>query len=134
MPGNAFQLFNGVLQNTFATVNLPTLVPGLFWNQSHLYSSGTLSVGGVLGDLNTDGIVNGQDISLAAAYWLHTGTNIPGDDNGDGIVNGQDISIIASHWLQTAVPGSATSVPEPSTWVLVVVGLLLGVARRQFSA
>ena len=37
------------------------------------------------GDLNGDGIVNGQDLALIAGNWLATGFN-NADANGDGIV------------------------------------------------
>jgi hypothetical protein len=87
-----------------------------------------------LGDANHDGVVNGQDISLAASNWLKVASNGPGDVNGDGIVNGQDIALIASNWLNTyggATRGSA-SVPEPSTWLLASVGCaILALARRR---
>ena len=132
-PGNQFQLFNGVLQNTFATVVLPTLLPGEFWNQSQLYSAGTLSVGGVLGDLNGDGVVNGLDISLVSAYWLRAGQGLPADANADGVVNGLDIALISSNWLQTSVSGAgsrATGVPEPSTLALAVLALMTACALR----
>jgi hypothetical protein len=76
----------------------------------------------LLGDVNHDGIVNGQDIALVSANWLHTGD---GDVNSDGIVNGQDIAIISANWLATSGPGNAAAqaVPEPSSLVLVVLGL-----------
>src|SRR5262249_22828459 len=66
------------------------------------------------GDVNTDGIVNGQDIAVIASHWLNTSPPYPlqGDANLDGIVNGQDIAAIASHWLQsTAGGGSGQAVP-----------------------
>ena len=70
------------------------------------------------GDVNYDGIVNGQDISLAASHWLQTGSPVPGDANGDGIVNGQDIALMASNWLQGvngSGGGGSSAVPEPSS-------------------
>jgi MYXO-CTERM domain-containing protein len=42
--GNTFDLFDGTLSGTFASVNLPALASGLFWDQSALYTSGILSV------------------------------------------------------------------------------------------
>ena len=42
--GDYFDLFDGTLSGTFASVSLPTLTPGLFWDQSGLYTSGVLSV------------------------------------------------------------------------------------------
>ena len=82
------------------------------------------------GDVNFDGIVNGQDIAVIASHWLHTGDPVAGDANDDGIVNGQDIAVIASHWLFTTPGGSgagnAASVPEPSSFVLLGIALVLG--------
>lgn len=53
----------------------------------------------VPGDVNGDGIVNGQDIALIASNWSNGWG--PGDGNQDGIVNGQDIALVASNWLKT---------------------------------
>ena len=134
LPGDQFQLFNGSLQNTFSTVVLPPLLPGEFWNQSHLYSAGVLSVGGVVGDLNGDGVVNGLDISLISSYWLRVGQGLPADANGDGVVNGLAIALVSSNWLQTAVSGAGsgtTSVPEPSSIILAAVGVVALLACRR---
>ena len=76
------------------------------------------------GDVNGDGIVNGQDIAVVASHWLQD-TSV-GDANGDGIVNGQDIALIASHWLDTTLPAaSASAVPEPAAAWLAVAGLVM---------
>ena len=88
----------------------------LFWDASHpttrghsLFANGADAVLHMqFGDVNLDGIVNGQDIALIASNWLKTGSN-PADANGDGIVNGQDIVLISSHWLNTF--GASGAVP-----------------------
>jgi hypothetical protein len=91
------------------------------------------------GDVNHDGIVNGQDISVIASHWLNTGTGAndpPGDANGDGIVNGQDISIVASHWLQGVggSSGGAMVLPEPSTFILAALtGLALLATGKRYA-
>jgi hypothetical protein len=86
------------------------------------------------GDVNNDGIVNGQDIAVIASNWLQMGTdaNDPaGDANFDGIVNGQDIAQVASHWLQgDGGGGSAANVPEPSTLALLVCGCAIVAAFK----
>ncbi|MES1213387.1 MAG: dockerin type I domain-containing protein [Singulisphaera sp.] len=91
----------------------------------------------VQGDVNFDGIVNGQDIALVASQWLATNPIpnwgvIAADANMDDIVNGQDIAAISSSWLQSAppIPGAAQAVPEPSAMLL----LMLGAATVGFSA
>ena len=86
------------------------------------------------GDANNDKIVNGQDIAQVATNWLHIGSNVPGDVNGDGIINGQDIAVIASHWLNTYGGGNggpSSAVPEPGTWLLLLVGGTLVALRRR---
>ena len=52
-----------------------------------------------------------------------------GDFNGDGIVDGSDATLLASHWQEGANLGS--TVPEPSTWILLLGLLLMAAARRK---
>jgi|GEM_PF-800963 len=85
------------------------------------------------GDVNADGIVNGQDIALIASNWLNTGTTATGDANYDGIVNGQDIALVASNWLQSVGnTANASAVPEPASLCLLVIAVLglMAVHRR----
>ena len=84
----------------------------------------------VPGDVNLDGIVNGQDISIAASNWIHAGVGIAGDANRDGIVNGQDIALMASNWLATDSP-LVVPVPEPASLAMVLLALAgLAALRR----
>lgn len=50
----------------------------------------------VPGDINADGIVNGQDLTLLLGQWGASGG--PADINGDGIVDGQDLATLVSAW------------------------------------
>jgi hypothetical protein len=88
---------------------------------------------GLTGDVNHDGIVNGQDLALVSSNWLSTGSGVTGDVNGDGIVNGQDLALVSSNWLETAGGSSAASaVPEPTSAALFAFGaasLILGKYR-----
>ncbi len=80
------------------------------------------------GDINTDGTVNIFDVNDVSAHWSQNGP--AGDANGDGIVDIFDINLISSNWGAT---GGVTGVPEPSTFVLALVGLLgagVGCGRR----
>lgn len=88
----------------------------------------------IAGDMNHDGIVNGQDVVVVATNWLVSGSNVPGDTNGDGIVNGQDVALIASHWLYTNELGGAggpVALPEPSALILAALGGLALLMRRR---
>ncbi|HEY4309597.1 MAG TPA: dockerin type I domain-containing protein [Pirellulales bacterium] len=85
------------------------------------------------GDVNLDGIVNGQDLATISSNWLRTGGSLmSGDANGDGIVNGQDLALLSSNWLKTGgAPGSGAgasvaSVPEPASCLLCAIGMVLG--------
>jgi hypothetical protein len=129
--GQSFQLFTwGSEQGSFSQLTLAALPAGLSWDASLLYTQGTLRVS-ITGDLNGDGIVNGQDIAIIASHWLDTGTGVPGDANNDGIVNGQDIGIIASNWLNTVAKAGTSAVPEPPSIALAGLALAATLIRTR---
>src|SRR5437868_5624599 len=67
------------------------------------------------GDVNEDGIVNGQDIALIAS---NGGAGYgPTDANLDGVVNGQDIALVSSNWMKTGPTQAQVidSLPPPPT-------------------
>ncbi len=85
------------------------------------------------GDVNFDGVVDIFDINLLSAHWGETGS--AGDANGDGMVNIFDINMISSNWTPTGGAGSAAAVPEPSTLILILIGLLgVGAVYRTSAA
>ncbi|MDA1007462.1 MAG: choice-of-anchor B family protein [Planctomycetota bacterium] len=48
------------------------------------------------GDVNADGLVDGQDLALMLGAW---GTaNAAADISGDGLVDGQDLAILVANW------------------------------------
>jgi PEP-CTERM motif/Dockerin type I domain len=78
------------------------------------------------GDVNFDGVVNIFDINLVSANW--NGPGPAGDANFDGIVNIFDINLISANW---GAGSSALAVPEPSSFVLLMLGLGATVRRRR---
>jgi hypothetical protein len=96
---------------------------------------GTAPIPYIPGDVDHNGIVNGQDIALIASEWLQTGPNVPGDANGDGIVNAQDIEEVASYWLWTwqgpPAGGGGSAVPEPSSFALLAIGVAIFALTRR---
>ena len=78
------------------------------------------------GDVNLDGVVDIQDVTVVANHWLQQTGFQGGDANGDGAVDIQDITAIANNWLAEGGGGgaSATLVPEPSTGLIATVGIL----------
>jgi hypothetical protein len=132
--GDSFDLMDwGSLSGTFATLNLPALAGGLHWSTSQLYTSGTISVGGLLGDYNHDGIVDAADYTV----WrdtLGSTTDLRADGNDNGVIDQGDFAIWKANFGNHAGSGSGSAatdaVPEPSTMAIVLVGATLLAGRR----
>ena len=74
------------------------------------------------GDADLNGIVDGADAAKLAQNWLASGPGVTwmmGDFNDDKTVNDIDATILASNWTS-----SAASVPEPSSILFVLNGLM----------
>ncbi len=82
------------------------------------------------GDANGDGVVNAQDLALISSSWQQTGTNLLPDVNGDGIVNTQDIAIVSSNWMGTGTNAASAAVPEPTSLLLTLIGVVAFIYRR----
>ncbi|MGA2799197.1 MAG: TIGR03790 family protein [Thermoguttaceae bacterium] len=96
------------------------------------------------GDINIDGKVDLADLAIMGKYWGAAGQAggylwNEGDLNGDGAVNSADLAILGKNWgnlaswateggVGTSQPldmeAFLRSVPEPSTLMLLVSGLL----------
>lgn len=80
---------------SFYTKENPLVIAGLA-------SAGTLEMsikpatGGVFGDLNGDGVVDGADLGQLLSAWGAAGG--PADLNEDGIVNGSDLGLLLGAW------------------------------------
>jgi hypothetical protein len=79
------------------------------------------------GDFNTDGTVNGTDLSILSGGFGTTTGFVGGNANCDTTVNGTDLSILSS------VFGSAATaaVPEPATMSVVALGALALLRRKR---
>ncbi|MFM1936805.1 MAG: Dockerin type domain [Planctomycetota bacterium] len=62
-----------------------------------LNADGTLGPIAVVGDLNGDGLVNGQDLGILLGAWGPSAGS-PADLDGDGVVNGQDLGVLLGNW------------------------------------
>jgi len=51
-----------------------------------------------IGDLNTDGVVNGADIAIMLGFWGVHGKPVDADINGDGVVDDTDLALLLSGW------------------------------------
>ncbi len=56
----------------------------------------------IAADLNGDGVVNIQDLTLVAAQFGETGEDIPADVNSDGVVDIKDLVLVAAAFGEAA--------------------------------
>ena len=98
--GAVFQLLDGsgLPAGPFTEVILPALPDGLVWDDSNLYTDGTLAIAP---DLSFIDLV---DFARLASWWLDENCEtIPGclyyDLEPDGVLNSADLQILAEKWL-----------------------------------
>jgi phospholipase/lecithinase/hemolysin len=104
--------------------------PGyLFWDDIHPTTAGHEELGQlafalltapVAGDLNGDGLVNGLDVEPFVHVLVSGPFDPVADVNGDGQVNGLDVD----PFVAMVVGAGAETVPEPSTLLPAVLGLI----------
>jgi hypothetical protein len=83
--------------------------------------------GTLLGDVNGDGVVNGLDVDPFVDVLLNGPYQAEADMNEDAVVNGLDVD----PFVDAVVGAGSQAVPEPSTVLMLVIGLLaVGVVRR----
>jgi len=92
------------------------------------------STGGIAGDYNNNGVVDAADYVV----WRNAGPadTLP-NDSTPGSVSSADYDVFKANFGKTAGSGSGasnTAVPEPSTIVLLALGLVVGMGRRKRTA
>ena len=88
----------------------------------------------LLGDVNDDDFVGGDDLSIVLTNWgLSGATRQQGDLSGDGFVGGDDYSEVLTYWGSTVLPETIT-IPEPTTLLsLLAAACLLAQARARLN-
>ena len=106
-------------------MNLPVLDGGLVWDTSQLSVDGSLCACAPLGtgDYNGNGVVDAADYTV----WrdtLGSQVDLRGDGNGDGMVDEADYVFWKDRFGNVVGTGSGAAVPEPTSVILVIAGLL----------
>ncbi len=124
--GDQFEVLTAnQIDGTFDAESLPQLPGGLQMVLAYSPTSVMLTVGGLLGDYNYDGSVDAADYTV----WrdaLSGGINLAADGNQDGLINSADYQVwLDNYGASLASASSATSVPEPSTAILLLTMIAL---------
>ncbi|QDT68804.1 hypothetical protein MalM25_17290 [Planctomycetes bacterium MalM25] len=130
--GETFEVLTAVngVSGAFDQVDfsLAQLDPGLGWQISYLPNAVELAVvapiSTVPGDYNNDGVVDAVDYSVWRDHF-NTSTLLPNDPTAGSVTN-EDYEVWKANYGQTAsampMPTSPTAVPEPTAWLLVILG------------
>ncbi|MEQ8208227.1 MAG: hypothetical protein RH917_00220 [Lacipirellulaceae bacterium] len=91
------------------------------------------SFGGLMADFNGDTIVDGDDLAIFMANYGNSADPATGDANGDGEAEGSDFLIWQGEFTVGSSLASSRVVPEPSSGVATLLGLLLLLPTRRRS-
>ena len=125
--GESFDLFDFASAfGNFDSFDLPMLAVGLFWDTSALATTGELSVAtGLQGDFDLDNDVDGDDFLIwqRGSGTLAEASVTDGDADLDGDVDSDDLAIWQANY-GLVVGASVAAVPEPSSIVLLLIGII----------
>ncbi len=87
------------------------------------------------GDLDNDGFVGINDLNLVLGNWNQA---IPpgdpaADPSGDNFVGIEDLNVVLGNWNAGTPPTGLANIPEPGTWILLMIGTV-SVNRRKVQA
>ena len=84
------------------------------------------------GDLDGNGWVDDADLTILKNAWGDSVVPLSQPDpSGDGWVGGADFDIVMKYWHWSAPTAGSSSVPEPGSLALLVLGSLVLLARRR---
>jgi hypothetical protein len=113
------------------------LPAGFQWNVAYNSAGVVLSVmgSGLTGDYNGNGTVDAADYVVWRDSMGAIGSSLPADGNGDQVVDQDDYAVWRGNFGKTASAGEAAiansgQVPEPSTFVMGMLAMAVGAARR----
>ncbi len=90
--GQSFNIMSaaGGITGTFDAMNLPALAGGLSLGVTYTTNAINVSVAGILGDYNHNGVVDAGDYVVWRKSVGQSGSALAADSNGDGVVDSND--------------------------------------------
>jgi hypothetical protein len=138
--GDSFKIITalGGVSGELTLQDMPPLPNRLMWDLDIGANQVALNVvPAPPGDYNTDGIVDAGDYIVWRGALGQSGSGLAADGNGDGVVDSADYN----HWranfgqvvggAASSPIGVATSVPEPSTAAMLILGAVVVVQRMR---
>src|SRR5262249_53904670 len=109
LPGQSFNILTaaGGIDGTFDTLDLPALAGGLYFNLTYAPTTITLSVAGILGDYNKNGIIDGSDYVLWRKTVSQSGSGLAADGNNNGVIDSADFAIWRASYGTSATGAGA---------------------------
>ena len=83
------------------------------------------------GDVDGDGWVGEDDLSIVIDNWGKSLGREFGDLNGDGTVSGLDYTEVITYWGTGVPPEPPSGIPEPATLSLLLIGGLALLSQRR---
>lgn len=123
--GQSFNILTaaGGVDGTFDSQNLPALSGGLHLDLGYGANAVNLSVGGISGDYNLDGIVNTADYVVWRNSQNLAGNALAADGNHNNLVDAGDLNVWRANFGRTAATSAlatSSAVPEPTTCLLLL--------------
>lgn len=141
--GDRFEIVaaGNAIQGQFSADAVPSLGPNVKFETFYSPTSAVLAVvPAIAGDYNANGVVDAADYVVWRNTKDQVGLGLVADGNHDNVIDSGDYNLWRSNFGQMAGSGAMSSaaqslsatVPEPSTWtLLILVGLRFAVRSKR---
>jgi T5SS/PEP-CTERM-associated repeat protein len=136
--GQSFNILTatGGISGAFDDTNLPALAGGLYFNLAYTSTAINLSVAGILGDYNRNGVIDSADYVLWRKTINQSGNALAADGNNNGIIDPIDFTIWRNSYGAQAGPGAGANfgahIPEPASFLMLFIAAAnLALLRRR---
>jgi uncharacterized protein YjbI with pentapeptide repeats len=107
-----------------------TVASPYLWDLTNLYSTGEVRLTGTGGvaDYDRSGTVEQTDLDFVLLNWGADATTPPAgwvNDIPRGLIDQEELDKVLLNWGSTSTPVGTASIPEPATWLTMLITLAL---------